>query len=65
MDFREEVKMVGTMMEIAYAKIWNKRVCVFGDAYRERYWVQYHVDSFFADLDEALEAIIKEAQASA
>jgi|GEM_PF-3193751 hypothetical protein len=29
----------------------------------ERYWIKYHVESFFVNLDDALEAIKKDAQA--
>ena len=59
-DLRHEVKLIGTAMEMAYAKQWGKKIYVFGEAYRQHYWVRYHADKFFDTLDEAIEAIVKE-----
>lgn len=50
------------MMEIVYAKMWRKRVFIFGEAYRDSYWIRYHANRFFRDLDEAIEAIVKEKE---
>lgn len=61
-DLRREVKMVGTAMEIAHAKLWGKHVFAFGQAYRENYWIRYHVNRFFGTLDEALKAIVRERE---
>lgn len=61
-DLKREVKMVGAMMEIVYAKMWRKRVFIFGEAYRDSYWIRYHANRFFRDLDEAIEAIVKEKE---
>lgn len=63
-DLRREVKMVGTAMEIAHAKLWGKHVFAFGQAYRENYWIRYHVNRFFGTLDEVLGKIIKEASSA-
>ena len=59
-DLRHEVKLIGTAMEMAYARMWDKKIYVFGTAYRQHYWVQYHAGKFFDTLDEAIEAIINE-----
>ncbi len=57
------VPYIGTSMEIMYAA----RVCqdekliyVWGDAYRESYWLRYHATEFFSYLDKALERIIEQ-----
>lgn len=58
-DLRHEVKLIGTAMELAYAQMWGgKKVYAFGNAYRQHYWIKYHVDRFFDSLNEAIEAII-------
>lgn len=49
-------------MEMAYAKQWGKKIYVFGEAYRQHYWVKYHIDRFFDSLNEAIEAIINEKE---
>lgn len=61
-DLRREVNIIGTAMEMAYARMWGKKIFVFGKAYREHYWVRYHADRFFDTLDEALEAIVRERE---
>lgn len=61
-DFRKNVNIIGSAMEIAYARMWGKKIFVFGQAYRKHYWVRYHVDRFFDTLDEALEAIVRERE---
>lgn len=58
-DLRREVNIIGTAMEMAYARMWGKEIYVFGTAYRQHYWVKYHVDRFFDDLDEAIEGIME------
>lgn len=45
---------VGTIMEICYAKMWNKRVYTFGNL-RRGYWLRYHTDGHFDGLEEAIE----------
>lgn len=59
-DLRREVNIIGTAMEMAYARMWGKKIYVFGTAYRQHYWVRYHADKFFDGLDEAIEVIIDE-----
>ncbi|NLZ54080.1 MAG: hypothetical protein GX892_13245 [Thermoanaerobacteraceae bacterium] len=50
-------------MEMVYARVWGgKKIYAFGNAYRQHYWVKYHVDRFFDDLDDAIEAIINEKE---
>lgn len=61
-DLRHEVKLIGTAMEMAYAKQWGKKIYVFGKAYRQHYWIKYHVDRFFDSLNEAIEAIVNEKE---
>lgn len=61
-DFRKNVNVIGSAMEIAYARMWGKKIFIFGQAYRKHYWVRYHVDRFFDTLDEALEAIVRERE---
>ncbi len=59
-DLRHEVKLIGTAMEMVYARMWGgKKIYAFGDGYRQHYWVKYHVDRFFDGLNEAIEAIIE------
>ena len=53
-DYREEPLRVGTIMEIAYAHQWGKRVITFGNL-RRGYWIQYHADKHFETLDEVIE----------
>lgn len=62
-DLRHDVRIVGTAMEMVYARVWgDKKIYAFGNAYRQHYWVKYHVDRFFDDLDDAIEAIINEKE---
>lgn len=57
-DWRDTVMYkplrVGTIMEICYAKMWNKRVYTFGNL-RRGYWLRYHTDGHFDGLEEAIE----------
>lgn len=59
-DLRREVSIIGTAMEIMYAKQLGRKVFAFGKAYKNHYWIRYYTDERFENLDEAIEAIVKE-----
>ncbi len=58
----EWTKVVGTIMEIVYAKLQNKPIFLVSPDTKmfDGPWIKYHVTRCFADLDEATEYIVNE-----
>ncbi len=52
---------IGTSMEIREAYLQGKTIITWGDAYRNHYWLRYHANRCFGELEQALEYIARQA----
>ena len=50
---KKDVPYHGTSMELVYARMWGKRIIVWGGS--KSYWVRYHSERVFLTLHEALD----------